>query len=139
MKVKLQIVMISLAINTILVTMFFSFSNYLFSFFTYSLLIGCTLLILALPLSFLVDHIKVNNYLAKLLLRYIIYIIPGLILYIYLQELGILLLSSIVATTFFLVEYVFLKMSKNIKNIFFTSLTILFIFIFVTSMFFISG
>jgi len=139
MKVKLQIVMISLAINTILITMFFSFSNYLFSFFTYSLFIGCALLILALPLSFLVDHIKVNNYLAKLLLRYIIYIIPGLILYIYLQELGILLLSSIVATTFFLVEYVFLKMSKNIKNIFFTSLTILFIFIFVTSMFFISG
>lgn len=138
MKVKLQIVMISLAINTILVTMFFSFSNYLFSFFTYSLFIGCALLILALPLSFLVDHIKVNNYLAKLLLRYIIYIIPGLILYIYLQELGILLLSSIVATTFFLVEYVFLKMSKNIKNIFFTSLTILFIFIFVTSMFSIS-
>lgn len=131
--------MISLTISTTLVTMLFPFSNYLFSFFTYSLFIGCALLILALPLTFLVDRIKVSNTLAKFLLRYIIYIIPGFILYFYLKELGVLLLSSIVSTTFYLVEYAFLKIGNKIKNIIFTLITILYVFILIISMFFVSG
>lgn len=132
---KFQTAMISLAISTILITTFFSFSDYLLSFYTYSLFIGCALLIVALPLSFIVDRIKVSSYLGKSILRYIIYILPGLILYLYFQELTILLFSSIVSTIFFLVEIVFLVIKDSMKNIVFISLTIIFIFLLIISMF----
>ncbi|MEW9503306.1 hypothetical protein [Jeotgalibacillus marinus] len=135
MKIKFQILITCIALNTIFLSIKYPFFEHFFtSYLLYTIFIGIALVLFALPLSYLVDRITIFSNVEKLIVRYTIYIIPGFILVSFMPEIAILLLSFIVASSFFVIEFVFGKIGGKLRTIICTLITVTYVCILFFSM-----